>query len=66
MCGEEKVSTNLIRKSLEMCDDCFKEMCHDLIEIEKLETKGHSYHCSCRQVWGDGECECELQKGFDK
>lgn len=35
-------------------------------EIDQLQDKGHSYHCACRQVWGDGECECDLYKqGYD-
>ena len=28
--------------------------------INELQAKGHSHHCACRQVWGDGECECDL------
>ena len=30
-------------------------------EIAHWQTKGHIYHCACRLVWGDGECECELR-----
>ena len=26
--------------------------------VKELQRKGHSPHCACRQVWGDGECEC--------
>jgi hypothetical protein len=34
--------------------------------IEKIMSQGHSHHCACRQVWGDGECECDLYKqGYD-
>ena len=41
------------------------ELC-DKIEIMSLEKQGHSNHCACRQVWGDGECECDLyEKGYD-
>ena len=29
--------------------------------ILALEAKGHSHHCACRLVWGDGECECGLK-----
>lgn len=29
--------------------------------ISELQRKGHTYHCACRLVWGDGECECELR-----
>jgi hypothetical protein len=28
--------------------------------IEQIKAAGHSVHCACRQVWGDGECECDL------
>lgn len=34
----------------------------DNIEINKIIESGHSRHCACRQVWGDGECECDLYK----
>ncbi len=34
---------------------------HD--EIERLQKDGHTYHCACRIVWGDGECECR-KKGI--
>lgn len=34
--------------------------------IDAFISKGHSEHCACRQVWGDGECECDLYaKGYD-
>ena len=26
-------------------------------------AEGHSHHCACRMVWGDGECECQ-KKGI--
>lgn len=28
------------------------------LRIADLRISGHSYHCACRMVWGDGECEC--------
>ena len=38
----------------------------NLTEIERLQGGGHSHHCACRQVWGDGECECGAYKqGYD-
>jgi len=38
----------------------------NLAEITRLQLKGHTHHCACRQVWGDGECECDLyKKGYD-
>ena len=41
---------------------------HDRMEkrVEDLERHGHPPHCAARQVWGDGECECDLyKKGYD-
>ena len=38
--------------------DFEKEHEPDLQKIKEIQTKGHSHHCACRQVWGDGECEC--------
>jgi len=26
--------------------------------ILSLQKEGHTFHCACRQVMGDGECEC--------
>jgi len=40
----------------EYCEQCKK----DFFEIERHQKEGHTYHCSCRLVWGDGECECGL------
>jgi hypothetical protein len=38
----------------------------DLLEVKAIMDKGHPHHCACRQVWGDGECECSLYKeGYD-
>ena len=43
------------------------EEADNLKKIETLQKEGgHSHHCACRQVWGDGECECDLYtKGYD-
>lgn len=30
----------------------------DCIEVDKIRAQGHSMHCACRIVWGDGECTC--------
>ena len=39
---------------------------NDYKEIARIQKEGHSHHCACRQVWGDGECECDLYvKGYD-
>lgn len=38
----------------------------DKKEIKALINKGHPRHCACRQVWGDGECECDFyKKGYN-
>jgi hypothetical protein len=38
----------------------------NLKRIDYLKAQGHSEHCACRQVWGDGECECDLYvKGYN-
>ena len=38
-----------------------------IASIEQLVEEGHPYHCACRQVWGDGECECGMyEKGLCK
>lgn len=38
----------------------------DDVKIKELIEVGHTRHCACRQVWGDGECECSYKvKGND-
>lgn len=41
------------------------EHADDLKCIDALVAQGHTRHCACRQVWGDGECSCELEKAYD-
>ena len=49
-----------------MWGDWEKEHASELKEIDRIIAGGHSRHCACRQVWGDGECECDLYKrGYD-
>ena len=57
-----------------LCPDCNDsewarweiEQADNLKEIERLKIKGHSQHCACRIVWGDGECTCDMEKaGYD-
>lgn len=49
-----------------LCSDCIVKMYNeneaDQMRIEELENAGHSSHCAARQVWGDGECECDMYK----
>jgi hypothetical protein len=33
-----------------------------LKQIDDLMIQGHPYYCAKRQIWGDGECVCELYK----
>jgi hypothetical protein len=50
----------------DLCFDCSKDNVRDEMLILKYRQAGHSYHCACRQIFGDGECECNLQKkGYD-
>jgi hypothetical protein len=44
----------------ELCDSCKSENEESQKLIEGLTDSGHSRHCACRIVWGDGECECKL------
>ena len=32
----------------------------ELQAIVILHDIGHTHHCACRQIWGDGECECKI------
>jgi hypothetical protein len=34
----------------------------DTTRIEALMAEGHTHHCACRIVFGDGECTC-MQRG---
>ena len=41
-----------------------KESYEDFKYIDDLIKIGHTRHCACRQVWGDGECECNRNKNM--
>ncbi len=45
----------------DLCNSCRLEQAEDHANIEKAMLEGHTYHCACRLVWGDGECECKLK-----
>jgi len=49
----------------ELCDDCGKQWDEDIDRIDALVSQGHTRHCACRQIWGDGGCSCELEKHYD-
>lgn len=43
--------------SMNCCQPCIN--CKDdKRKIVALIDDGHTYHCACRQLFGDGECEC--------
>lgn len=61
ICGRE-----LCEYNQDVCNGCSKRINADQKRIKELEAEGHNSHCACRQVWGDGECECNLYaKGYD-
>lgn len=55
MCGERDAMV-----STDMCFECQDQWQQDNDRIEDLIKDGHAKHCAFRQVWGDGECECDL------
>lgn len=68
MCGEKEGTIEIPGWSEQVlfCESCAKEWNDDQKRIDELQKQGHSHHCACRQVWGDGECECALYaKGYD-
>jgi hypothetical protein len=32
----------------------------ELSRVDTLAADGHTRHCACRIVWGDGECTCRI------
>ena len=38
-----------------------KDEKENLDKIGQLRLEGHTHHCACRLVWGDGECECQVR-----
>ncbi len=42
-----------------MTDEELKESEEENKLVQEIKESGHTYHCACRQVWGDGECECK-------
>jgi len=50
----------------DICSGCEIENKENSQRISELIKAGHPEHCAKRQVWGDGECECDLYKqGYD-
>jgi hypothetical protein len=48
----------------DMCARCQDETDEENRQISAFHHDGHSYHCACRLVWGDGECECRRQQNW--
>ena len=42
----------------DLCPSCEEEWLSAREAINRLVSIGHTRHCACRQIWGDGECEC--------
>ena len=42
----------------DLCFSCAKQNREDQTSLKLLQEAGHTRHCACRIVWGDGECEC--------
>lgn len=59
-CGEKVHAGFGLREDI--CEECHKQNEVDHKLIFRLERKGHTRHCAKRQVWGDGECECEKRR----
>ena len=50
----------------ELCDSCKSENETDSRLIAALIEQGHAEHCAKRQIYGDGECECDsYKKGYN-
>ena len=49
-----------------MCKTCRQKWTEENKRIDEYVARGHTPHCACRIVWGDGisdGCECGLIKG---
>ena len=64
--GIENINDCSLNQNL-VCPCCQDEMDLDSFNIVNIMlVYGCSYHCATRQVWGDGECQCDLEKsGYD-
>jgi len=74
ICKRCKREFNQVHKIQLYCPDCNDylwaewedEHVEELEQIKVIQANGHPHHCACRQVWGDGECECDLyEKGYN-
>lgn len=55
-CGNCFPSINIDQDHV--CERCNQENDESMRQMESLMNDGHTYHCACRQIWGDGGCEC--------
>ena len=51
---------------METFNEWEEEHTDEINEIKRIQAAGHPHHCACRQVFGDGECECDMyDMGYD-
>lgn len=60
-CGENEVED----KMFDLCEGCQEMNLSDNTMQDKLFALGHTVHCCKRMVWGDGQCECRVDKKMD-
>lgn len=49
-----KCAIEYLKNSIVVVDKTKNTSISDGVKINELCSLGHPYHCSCRQVWGDG------------
>jgi hypothetical protein len=59
---EKESSDEVILTNEELWKQWKEEHKEELTRIDELLKEGHTRHCACRLVWGDGCCECGLDK----
>lgn len=57
---------NSKRINEEKIKDWLKETEAERKKIDDLIKSGHSHHCACRIIWGDGICTCRLGIDMEK
>ncbi len=58
-CGRKYLCPNVEYETI--CSECVAENRISEETVEGIHALGHTYHCAYRQVWGDGECECDVK-----
>ena len=59
MC-ENYIKPGIPNEDGQLCFPCQSREILCRAERRRLTDQGHTFHCACRQIWGDGECECGL------